>query len=65
MKMNIKAILKSSNNRIYKLLLVLIAGICMLIIVWPSDRRDSSQENTDDAESRQRTAWRMKTIWMM
>ena len=35
MKMNIKAILKSSNNRIYKLLLVLIAGICMLIIVWP------------------------------
>lgn len=51
MKMNIKAILKSSNNRIYKLLLVLIAGICMLIIVWPSDRRDSPQENTDDAES--------------
>ena len=51
MKMNIKAMLKSSNNRIYKLLLVLIAGICMLIIVWPSDRRDSSQENTDDAES--------------
>ena len=51
MKMNIKAILKSSNNRIYKLLLVLIAGICMLIIVWPSDRRDSPQENTGDAES--------------
>ena len=34
--MNIRSVLKSSNNRIYKLLLILLAGVCMLIIVWPS-----------------------------
>ena len=44
--MNIKAILKSGNNRIYKLLLILIAGICMLIIVWPPGR-NSVQKNED------------------
>ena len=44
--MNIKAILKSGNNRIYKLLLILIAGLCMLIRVWPTGR-NSVQKNED------------------
>lgn len=47
--MNIKAILKSGNNRIYKLLLILIAGICMLIIVWPADRNSAQKNGESDA----------------
>ena len=29
-------ILKSSNNRLYKLLLILLSGICLMIVVWPA-----------------------------
>ena len=30
-------ILKSSNNRLYKLLLILLSGICLMIVVWPAN----------------------------
>ncbi len=54
--MNIKAILKSSNNRIYKLLLVLLAGICLLVIVWPSDSGDGGLDGTNGGLVYEKTA---------
>lgn len=45
--MNLKAILKSSNNRMYKLLLILFAGVCLMIVVWPASRKQD--ENTEIA----------------
>ncbi len=54
--MNIKAILKSSNNRIYKLLLVLLAGICLLVIVWPSDRSEGGQDGTNGGSAYEKSA---------
>ena len=37
--MDLKGILKSSNNRMYKLLLILLAGICLMIVVWPVSKK--------------------------
>lgn len=43
--MDLKGILKSSNNRMYKLLLILLAGICLMIVVWPvSKKQDEDME---------------------
>lgn len=30
-------LLKSGNNRLYRLLLIFLAGVCLVIVVWPTD----------------------------
>lgn len=44
--MNLKAILKSSNNRMYKLLLILLAGVCLMIVVWPVSKKQDEDTET-------------------
>ena len=41
-------ILKSSNNRLYKLLLILLSGICLMIVVWPAN---NSKTDKNDLKS--------------
>ena len=41
-------ILKSSNNRLYKLLLILLPGICLMIVVWPAN---NSKTDKNDLKS--------------
>ena len=41
-------ILKSSNNRLYKLLLILLSGICLMIVVWPAN---NSKTDKNDRKS--------------
>lgn len=41
-------ILKSSNNRLYKLLLILLSGICLMIVVWPAN---NSKTDKNDQKS--------------
>ena len=46
--MNIKELLKCGNNRIYRLILILLAGICLMIVVWPTgDRSGQSGKKSD------------------
>ena len=44
--MDLKGILKSSNNRMYKLLLILLAGICLMIVVWPVSKKQDEDMGT-------------------
>ena len=41
-------ILKSSNNRLYKLLLILLSGICLMIVVWPANNQKSGWTGESD-----------------
>lgn len=43
----ISRILKMSNNRFSKLLLILLCGICLMVIVWPTGGADGGQGKND------------------
>lgn len=43
----ISRLLKSGNNRLYKLLLILLAGMCMVVIVWPAGGDEAVSDATE------------------
>ena len=50
MKMNIWKI-NGSNKKAYKLLLILLIGVCLMIVVWPTDKSGGSAEKNGENRS--------------
>lgn len=52
----ISRMLKMSNNRFSKLLLILLCGICLMVIVWPTGGTDGGEGKNDGAGAKVTTA---------